>query len=166
MEWRKVTNREDQYEVSSSGDIRRLGGKVLCQWTNDQGYKLARLSNPRQTVRVHRIVADAFHENPDSLPFVNHIDCDRGNNSCENLEWCTQWQNLMHSQKLGRMQRDYWNGKRSPNAYLTDLQVMEIKSQYEAGNISWEDLGRKFGVSKRTIGRIVNGESYVQMDEN
>jgi hypothetical protein len=32
---------------------------------------------------------------------------------------------------------------------------------YAQGGVSWERLGNLFEISKRSIGRIVNGESYV-----
>lgn len=130
---------------------------------SDQGYMLARLSNPRKTIRVHRIVAESFLPNPDCLPFVNHKDCVRHNNNVDNLEWCTQWQNLKHSENLGRMQRNYWKGKRSPNAKLTEEQVQEIIKDYALGNQSLEFMGKRFGVSKRTIGRIIHGETYAKL---
>ena len=160
-EWQPIEGYEGKYEVSDSGNIRNSKGKLIGLYKNDQGYVLARLANPRKTVRVHRIVAKAFIQNPNSLPFVNHIDCARDNNNSSNLEWCTQWENLNHSQKLGRMQRDYWVGKRSPNANLDSKTVAQIRTEYSKGGVSWERLGVKFGVSKRTIGRIVSGESYV-----
>lgn len=161
MEWKPVVYRQGQYEVSRCGKLRTTKGKIVGQWLSNQGYALARFSNPRQTVRVHRVVAEAFCENPKSLPYVNHIDCVRSNNSADNLEWCTQWQNLMHSQSLGRMQRDYWKGKRSPNAKLTEQDIVKIREAYAQGGISWESLGKRFSISKRSIGRIINGESYV-----
>jgi hypothetical protein len=41
----------------------------------------------QKTYRVHRIVCTAYHENPNSLPEVNHINHDRTDNRPENLEW-------------------------------------------------------------------------------
>lgn len=160
-EWHPIETHVGLYEVSDEGIVRRVRGPVLKSWFSDQGYELVRLSGPRTVARVHRLVAMAFLPNVNGLPSVNHIDCDRAHNSVRNLEWCTQLQNLRHSARLGRMPRDYWKGKRSPNAILSDAQVAEIWSIYQGGAISWETLGCQYGVSKRTIGRIVNGESYV-----
>jgi hypothetical protein len=161
MNWRPLRGYAGKYEVSDCGTIRTCAGRVLKSWLNDQGYELARVSGPRKVLRVHRVVAEAFVPNPDSLPFVNHINCSRSSNNATNLEWCTQWQNLNHSQKLGRMQRDYWLGKRSPSAKLSNDQVAQIKAVYSNGGLSLEAVGRLFNVSKRTVGRIISGESYV-----
>lgn len=158
--WQPIETHNGLYEVSEDGQVRKTNGVHLKQWTNDQGYSLVRLSSPRVVARVHRLVAQAFIQNPEGLPFVNHLDCVRSNNAAYNLEWCTQWQNLKHSRDLGRMQACYWKGKRSPNAMLSEDEVKSIRDEYKNGGISWERLGIKHNVSKRSIGRIVNGESY------
>jgi predicted DNA binding CopG/RHH family protein len=161
MMWRPVVGYEDRYEVSDAGSVRKSSGQEVRQYKNHNGYMLVRLSGPRKEVRVHRVVAAAFISNPRGLPFVNHIDCDRANNKHKNLEWCTQWENLAHSRKLGRMQTDYWSGKRSPNAALSNETVKAIRNEYARGGISWQALAKKYGSNKRTVGRIVCGETYV-----
>lgn len=160
-EWRAVDGYEDKYMVSDNGEVKRCSGELLGQWENVLGYKLVRLSRPRKVMRVHRLVAEAFIPNSNNLPFVNHLDCEPGNNHVSNLEWCTQWENLNHSQKLGRMQRDHWKGRRSPNAHLPDSVAIQIREEYQKGGVSWGFLGHKYNCSKRTIGRIINGEAYV-----
>jgi hypothetical protein len=160
--WQPIEGREGRYEVSHQGEVRRYDGLVLRQWKNSHGYMLVRLSQPRTVDRVHRLVAAAFISNPQAKPFVNHINNDRADNRLENLEWCTQWENLNHADRQGRMQRDYWMGRRSPNAKLTDEEVNAVKADYASGGLSWEALGRRYGVCKRTIGRILNGESYAR----
>jgi len=161
MNWKSIVGYEGRYQVSDCGSVRQHNGRVLKQWANDQGYCLVRLSKPRATFRVHRLVAEAFIANPEYLPCVNHLDCVRHNNHAANLEWCTQQHNLAHAAQLGRMQRDHWKGKRSPTASLTDEEAQAIRQTYAKGGISWEKLAVIFQTNKRTVGRIIRGETYV-----
>jgi hypothetical protein len=48
------------------------------------------------SVRIHRIVASAFHREPPSREFVvDHIDTNRQNNRPENLRWVTRLENIL-----------------------------------------------------------------------
>jgi hypothetical protein len=161
--WQPIARWGGRYEVSEDGRVRRSDGTILKQWKNDCGYPLVRLSRPRAVERVHRLVAEAFVPNPTGRPCVNHINNDRADNRASNLEWCTQKENLIHASKQGRLQRDYWIGRRSPNAKLTDEQAAEIRAAYAAGGVSWAELGRRYGICKKSIGRIVNGVSYAEV---
>jgi len=46
---------------------------------------------------VHRIIAELFIDNPHHYPMINHLDGNPSNNKIENLEWCDQNRNMMHS---------------------------------------------------------------------
>ena len=154
---------DERYEVSRTGMVRRADGLVLKQWLNDQGYAYVRLSRPRRQKRVHRLVAEAFIPNPERKPFVNHINNDRADNRVENLEWCTQWENLSHARQQGRMQDDYWTGRRSPRATLSDDQVKAIRAEYASSRISCETIGKKYGVGKHAIARLIKGTTYADV---
>lgn len=160
MLW-KVCRSNTRYEVSHTGLVRRVDGKMVGQWLNDQGYAMVRLSQPRRMHRVHRLIAEAFVPNPRNMPAVNHLNNNRSDNRAENLEWCSQLENLTHARNQGRMPDNYWKGKRSPNARLSDSEVFEIRQIYAMGQASLADLGLRFCISKRSIGRIVNGDTYV-----
>lgn len=176
-EWRPVSDMP-AYEVSNLGRVRSIDrlvpnghggftkcpGRLLTPRPQMHGYLVVTLRNGKSNrivARVHRLVAIAFVPNPLGKETVNHIDCDRANPAATNLEWCTQKENLRHSQNLGRMQRNYWSGRRSPAASLSDATARSIREDYAQGGVSYTALAKRYGTNKRTVGRIISGESYV-----
>lgn len=89
-------------------------GAVISKTINTDGYYHLKLSknNISKTCRVHRLVAEAFIPNPNNLPEVNCIDCNRKNNKISNLEWCNHADNVRHSSKQGKYKR---YGERNSN---------------------------------------------------
>lgn len=98
--WRDVKGYEGLYQVSDWGRVRR-GNKLLHLNTNTYGYKHITLckNNVPKTALVHTLVADAFIENPQSKPQINHKDGNKENNTVANLEWVTQEDNNRHAIK-------------------------------------------------------------------
>ena len=113
--WKPIRDYEDRYEVSNHGNIRVIKSRVniftepkilnpeIYSKSQTQ-YKRVQLSNPRKRMLVHRLVADAFIDKPDSTyNVVNHLDNNGLNNHVSNLEWGTQSSNLKHAQNQGRL---------------------------------------------------------------
>lgn len=101
--WKDVVGFEGRYMVSDNGELKGKRGFILKQRLNTNGYPIVTMrenGRPRDK-RVHRIVAEAFIPNPNNLPFVNHIDGDKQNNSVENLEWCSQSHNIKEAYRMG-----------------------------------------------------------------
>lgn len=110
--WKPVTGFEGLYEVSNSGSVkslryRNVDGKtgVLKEITLPSGYRYVNLHKDKQTRHyyIHRLVATAFIPNPDSLPEVNHRNEDPGDNSANNLEWCTSQYNKNYGNRSKKM---------------------------------------------------------------
>ena len=84
------------YQVSNHGNIKSLGNgksrkeKILKPVNTTKCYLQVELSKQgkRKKYLVHRLVAQAFIDNPNNLPQVNHKDEDKTNNHVTNLEWC------------------------------------------------------------------------------
>ena len=57
-----------------------------------------RLDGKSTHFTLHRLLAVHFIPNPNNLPFVNHIDENKLNNSINNLEWCTQVYNTNYGE--------------------------------------------------------------------
>lgn len=90
-----------QYYVSSDGSVYRQSGKPLTKYTDKYGYEYIKVGTTHKDGRkkylVHRLVAECYIPNYDSLPEVNHKDGDKLNNSVDNLEWVTTSENQLHS---------------------------------------------------------------------
>lgn len=164
-EWQPARGWEGKYEVSARGEVRKVSGKMIGQYLSSLGYAIVRLAQPRHQERVHRLVAFAFIENPNNLPMVNHIDSNRLNNDASNLEWCDQKHNLNHARSLGRMPDNYWKGKMSPGAKLSDDEASKIRKLYATGMFTLQELANKFLSNKRTVGKIVNNKSYLPLSQ-
>ena len=124
-EWRPVVGYEGLYEVSNTGQVRSLDrfyyrlhkGKVLSPAKDRYGYLTVTLNcnGKSKTIKIHRLVAQAFIENPDNLPQVNHKDEDKTNNNVDNLEWCTAKYNVNFGTRQERyrntmLEKGHWSG--------------------------------------------------------
>ena len=91
-EVRDMIGYEGIYKVSKSGRIYSIqSGFEIMQNEQNNGYLMVNIrgKGKARLMTVHRIVAEAFIDNPDNLPFVNHKDENKHNNNADNLEWCT-----------------------------------------------------------------------------
>lgn len=103
-EWRDVKGFEGLYQVNNYGQVKSLRKDALLKPAKSKyGYMLCVLckNGVMHDRRVHRLVAEAFLENPRSLPQVNHKDGNKSNNNVENLEWCTCSENSRHAVENG-----------------------------------------------------------------
>jgi len=89
MEW-MIMNNYDNFEISRDGTIRNRKTKKLKVATKKpNGYLSVSIyqDGRRGTYYVHRLVAEHFIIKPFGTSLVRHIDGNRSNNLCSNLEW-------------------------------------------------------------------------------
>ena len=104
--WKEIEGFEN-YQVSSWGRVRSANG-ILKPYRNKKGYLKVGLSKDGKChkKRVNRLVAMAFIDNPNDLPFVDHIDGNKENNSITNLRWVTDEENRAYAFRLRKLAKE------------------------------------------------------------
>lgn len=117
-EWRDIVGWEGLYQVSNLGRVRSLDriqidkngnehtfhSKMLKLRFDKDGYLVVHLRNLSKSklCKVHRLVAEAFIDNPLHLPQVNHLSEDKTNNKAPALEWSTCIDNVNYGTGIER----------------------------------------------------------------
>lgn len=176
--WKDIEGYEGLYQISNLGRVRSVDrvencgsfvrkrkGKILKQMVNRGGYCQVNLTKDGvgHTKEIHRIVATAFIPNSLGLPQVNHIDCDKTNNSINNLEWVTAYENTTHA-----MRHDLKpHGDKHKSSKLNHMQVNWIRNNYIASDEFYgaKAMSDRFGVSLSTIYRIVANVSWKRLED-
>ena len=125
--WKEIELYGLKYRISNHGRVVGKRGFIKQRLDND-GYPTITVGNMnrRTSMKIHRLVATTFIPNPQKLPEVNHIDCNRQNSRADNLEWVTHQDNISHSVRMGN-----YNGKqlgeKNIRSRLTEDDVVEIR---------------------------------------
>ena len=135
-EWRDVVGYEGLYQVSDQGRVKSFKWnkeRFLKPSMDKDGYLLVTLctGGKPKTLKVHRLVCEAFHENPDNKPQVNHINEDKTDNRACNLEWCTCKQNVNHGSRNERVSKPV--GQYSLDGKLIKLWPSTMEAERQAG---------------------------------
>ena len=106
--WRPILGFELLYQASNFGRIKSLKfgrEKILKPRLNKCGYHLVMLckDGKGKNFRIHRLVFEAFNGKiPEGL-VVNHLNEIKTDNRLDNLEICTQKENLNHGTRALRI---------------------------------------------------------------
>ena len=169
--WKGVVGYEDLFSVSNKGRLFSLRtNKILKQNIVGEGYnacvtKLNGRKGSNLVLKIHREVAKAFIPNHDELPFVNHIDGDKLNNSVDNLEWVTPQGNVVHAIETGLLSLDHLKLISNENRKLTEEDVKYIRNNFKYGdrNFGARSLSRMFNIPHSTIMKIIRFERYAEV---
>ena len=149
--WKDIQGYEGWYQVSNLGRVKRLKkvhcnhGKVniverehiLTPSIDKKGYSVVILSSNvgnRKHLKVHRLVANAFVENKDNKPQVDHINRNRSDNKAENLRWVTNSENQFNSAKTNWLN---YRGELIPLTILCNMKNIKRSSVIRRLKAGW-----------------------------
>lgn len=126
-------------------------GRKLTPFKGRDGYMQVVRSNvdgSHYHLRVHRIFAELFIPNPNNYGYINHIDSDKTNNSLDNLEWCSNSQNVYHG----------WHSGNRTHKNNTAVEVYTLDGEFVNEYPSIRKLAEDLHVDRHKVARILKGE--------
>lgn len=164
VEWKEIAGFE-KYSISNNAQIKNNdSNKILKQNLNKStGYMQVSVkpngrAGKSKLFRVHREFALAWIPNPDNKPVINHKDCNKTNNSIENLEWVTHQENVVHAFDNDLIVTKY--GVDTNFAILNDDLVRLIRSDRMTSRLSLRKLAPRYGVAHNTLSDILTGKTW------
>lgn len=133
--WADVNGYEGSYQISNYGNVlslrrevkqgkygktRVVEEKIMKPNDNGNGYLVVPLSScsKRKNFYIHRLVAEHFVPNCTGGDYVNHKDYDTHNNRADNLEWCTQRNNILYSAHRMKKPHKQWKQSATGEKYI------------------------------------------------
>lgn len=138
----KIFNLKTGAQLRTSSDVRGYRYTILV---NDAG--------ERKGMKRHRLVALTHLDMPDGDPemfVVNHKDHIPGNDAKDNLEWCTQKENIEHWKEGGKEKTS------------TPVEVLDVKTGETTHYESIGACARELGINRYSIhGRLARKSSCI-----
>ena len=114
--WKYIEGYEEKYRISNKGEVQHRENnekewKTKTTKMKNNGYYCVILSKSgkKEKKYVHRLVAEAFIDNPENKKTVNHKNGKKVCNCVDNLEWMTQEEN--NQDYVKRLKKIILNGK-------------------------------------------------------
>ena len=168
-EWVDIKGYEELYQVSNMGRIRSkdrvfhqlhysghyaehlLKGKIMKIGKDKKGYCRIGLTDKngnQKTYSIHRLVGLHFLKRPEGKNYINHLDCNPSNNKANNLEWCTQSENIQYAYDNGTKVAPH---TRKISQYDTQGNLIKIWN-------SQAEIERTLGIKQAKISKVCLGK--------
>lgn len=163
--WKSI-NQFSDYVVSNYGRVMSSKRKIpiiLSQIETRGGYLQVHLSIKGNQIKksISRLVMETFNPllNMNNLE-VNHIDCNKKNNSLDNLEWVTHSENIKHAYNHGLL-----NKPKGELNYFSKLKEKDVKLILLLDDsLTYKEIGKMFGVSGDTISLIKRRKTWTHIN--
>lgn len=152
----KILKINNNYHATSAGKIYNSKTSKLNEGGYNRRYLRCKIGG--KEYNIHRLIAETFIPNPFNKPQVNHIDGNKHNNSVNNLEWVTAYENNLHAREMGLCIGPK-SGENSNCSKLDDTTINYIKSIHKpyTKQFSTRTLAKKYNVNECWLSSVLNG---------
>lgn len=158
--WKDIPGFEGYAAYHKGAILNRTTNYVLKNTVFKNGYVYitVKIGGIEKSVRVHRLIALAFHPNPENKPEVNHLYGIKTDLHSANLEWATPSENKKHAFAIGLMKVK----RPQLGKFNSDSARSRPVNQYDlTGNLikKWPSVAEagRSGYSAANISAVCNG---------
>ncbi len=165
--WKNVKGYEGLYQVSNKGRVKSLARNAKCGDNRFRRKKEILLKNSirntgylyvcllkngkRKPMLIHRLVANAFIPTNNNRLQVNHKNLNKTDNSLNNLEWCTAYENIQHAKYANT--RNFWGRTEKSYIHIYRKIVYCFEDELVFKNIS--ECARFYKTNRQNISRCI-----------
>lgn len=152
--------------ISNLGTVKEYNtGYILKQFKMKNGYNNIKYKG--YFWGVHLMIGNAFIDNPDNKPIIDHIDNNRLNNNLNNLRWATSKENahnrVLYKNNTSGYKGVYWN-KEKKKWYAM------ICEDYKLKNLGYFDskedaIKKRLTTAKELMGDFINKCELITTEE-